>query len=438
MDNQLSLFEPLDRTGRQKECLKAWINAKCKGSIVATTGFGKTRVGLMASKLLSQKYPNLKIIVVVPTDTLQRQWQAQLFEMGLAGQSEVMIINTLVNSYHQCDLLILDEAHRYASPVFSQVFTKVKYTFILALSATMERLDGKHEFLYKYCPVVDRINDLEAIANGWVAQSIEYKVILDVADIEIYKQITKEFNEHFEFFQYNFDLATSMLGKNGYVMRSAYRDKMCEENKSLDPKETFKMITYHATALARALQARKKFINEHPDKIRLTREIIKHRPNAKIITFSATTEIAEKIGYGYVYTGKDSKKKGRITLNEFATKPSGVLNTVKKCDEGLDCPGINLAIILGYDSSPTRYKQRKGRAIRKEGNKISELFTFVINDTVETAWFAKSHSEDPNKKKDTPEGNEPIPINEENLMKVLRGEDYETYKRPVTKFTFRF
>jgi hypothetical protein len=37
---QLSLFEPLDRTGRQKECLKAWINAKCKGSIVATTGFG--------------------------------------------------------------------------------------------------------------------------------------------------------------------------------------------------------------------------------------------------------------------------------------------------------------------------------------------------------------------------------------------------------------
>lgn len=314
----------------------------------------------------------------------------------------------------------------------------MKYKFILALSATMERLDGKHELLYKYCPVVDRINDLEAIANGWVAQSIEYKVILDVPDIDIYKQITKEFNEHFEFFNYNFDLATSMLGKEGYKIRSVYRDKLCEENKGLDPKETFKMITYHATALARALQARKKFINEHPEKIRLTREIIKYRPNAKIITFSATTEIAEKIGYGYVYTGKDSKKKGRITLNEFANKPSGVLNTVKKCDEGLDCPGINLAIILGYDSSPTRYKQRKGRAIRKEGNKISELFTFVINDTVETSWFAKSHSENSSKKKEISEVNEPIPINEENLMKVLRGEDYETYKRPVSKFTFRF
>ena len=438
MSQQLSLFEPLDRTGRQKECLKAWINNKCKGSIVATTGFGKTRVGLMASKLLASKFPGLRIIVVVPTDALQNQWNAQLFEMGLSGQAEVIIVNTLIKDKHKCDLLILDEAHRYASPEFSKLFKLVEYRFILALSATMERLDGKHEFLYKYCPVVDRINDLEAIANGWVAQSIEYKVILDVPDIDIYRQLTAEFNEHFEFFNYDFDLATSMLGKEGFKIRSAYRDKLCEMNKTLNPKETFKMITYHATALARALQARKKFINEHPEKIRLTREIIKYRPNAKIITFSATTEIAEQIGVGYVYTGKESKKKNRITLEEFARKPSGVLNTVKKCDEGLDCPGINLAIILGYDSSPTRYKQRKGRAIRKEGNKIAELFTFVINDTVETTWFAKSHSKDPSKKEKGEPDNDAIPINEENLMKVLRGEEYETYKRPVSKFTFRF
>ena len=50
------------------------------------------------------------------------------------------------------------------------------------------------------------------------------------------------------------------------------------------------------------------------------------------------------------------------------------------------------------------------------------MFTFVINDTVETSWFAKSHSQDSSKKKDTSDENEPIPINEENLMKVLRGE----------------
>ena len=425
---QLSLFQPLTRTERQKECLKAWIKNGCKGAIVASTGFGKTRIALTAAKLLDQKFTGLRILVVVPTEALQVQWNQQLFESGLSGQSQVVIINTLIKNTYNCDLLVLDEAHRYASNLNIQVFTKVKYRFILALSATMERLDGKHELLYKYCPVVDRINTLEAIANGWIAESVEYKVILDVPDINVYKELTKEFNEHFEFFKFDFNLAMKMLGKDGYKHRSLYRDEICKQNPNLDKKEVFKMITYHAMSLSRVLQARKKFINNHPRKIELTREIIKYRPNAKIITFSATTDVAEEIGIGYVYTGKISKKKGRITLEEFAAKQSGVLNTVKKCDEGLDCPGINLAVMLGYDSSPTRYIQRKGRAIRKEGSKISEIFTFVINDTVESSWFNKSHEGE----------SKIISIDETNLIKVLKGEEYETYKRPVTKFTFRF
>ena len=424
---QLELFKPLTRTERQKESLRYWIKAKCVGSIVATTGYGKTRVALMGCSVLTKKFPELKIIVVVPTEPLQKQWITELDTWGLSLNSQVIIINTLIKNKYECDLLVLDECHRYASELNQQVFTRVKYKSILGLSATMERLDGKHELLYKYCPVVDRINDAEAIANGWVAKSVEYKVILDVDDLDQYKVLSKEFNEHYEFFQYDFNLAMSMLGKDGFKRRAAYRDKICKANPNLDPKEVFKTVTFHSVALARVLQARKKFINSHPKKIELTKEIIKYRPNSKIITFSATVEIAEQIGIGYIYTGKDSKKKGRITLDEYAKCESGVLNTVKKCDEGLDCPGINLAIILGYDSSPTRYKQRKGRAIRKEGDKIAELFTFVINDTVETEWFKQSHGD-----------TEVISIDANNLIKVLKGEPYETYKRPVSKFTFRF
>ena len=428
MCQQGELFKPLTRTERQKECLRAWVGHKCIGSIVATTGFGKTRCGLMAAQLLYKQFPNLKVIVVVPTDTLQKQWISALDSVGLSLNSQVIIINTLIKSRHECDLLILDECHRYASDQNQQVFTLVKYRFILGLSATMERLDGRHVLFDKYCPVVDRIYDAEAIANGWVAKSVEYKVILDVDDIDQYKALNKEFNEHFEFFNYDFTKAMSMIGEKGFVNRAKLRDEMCNGNKQLDRTECFRTITYHAMEFNRRMQERKKFINQHPLKLELTREIIKHRPNAKIITFSATTEIAESIGIGYVYTGKDSKKKGRITLDEFAKAQSGVLNTVKKCDEGLDCPGINTAIILGYDSSPTRYKQRKGRAIRKEGDKISELFTFVINDTVENEWFKKSHGSN----------TEVIPIDVENLMKVLRGEPYETYRRPVKQFTFHF
>ena len=72
----------------------------------------------------------------------------------------------------------------------------------------------------------------------------------------------------------------------------------------------------------------------------------------------------------------------------------------------------------------------RGRILRAEGDKISEIFTFVINNTVEMSWFDSSHRNEENKNI--------ISIDETNLMKLLKGEEYETYKKPVSKFTFRF
>lgn len=331
---QLSLFQPLDRTARQKEGIKEWIKHKCCGSLVWCTGVGKTHAAIMAIKILVAKMPELKVLIVVPTEGLQSQWQAQIFENQLTFNCEVLIINTAIKRERVCDFLIIDELHRAAAESFSKIFQVVKYKYILGLTATMERLDGKHELFNKYCPEVDRITTSEAIMNGWLAENVEYKVVLDVDDIDVYKNYTREFNEHFEFFHYNFELAMSMLGKDGYKRRLAYRDELCKANSRMDKSDVLKLVTYHATGLARVLQARKKFINEHPKKLELTREIIKHRPNSKIITFSATIDIAEKIGVGKVYSSKDTKKKGRMTLDEFKTADAAILNTSKRADEG--------------------------------------------------------------------------------------------------------
>ena len=432
--DQNELFKPLTRTERQKEALHYWIKNSCKGTFEFPTGLGKTFTAIMGIKILVKKYPDLRVIVVVPTDLLQQQWKSKLDSQGLSLNCQVIVINTVIKYHYDCDFLVIDEIHRTGADQFSKVFDTVKYKYILGLTATLERLDGRHLIIEKYCPVVDSISPAEAVANGWMAKNVEYKIILNVPDIERYLQLNKEFNEHFEFFNNDFPLAMSLVGPKGLPNRLALRDKMVPDDGKLTEEAlkqarsvALKNITYHATALMRVMQARKKFINTHPDKIRLTQEIIKHRPNAKIITFAATIDMANKIGTGFVYTGKDTKKKGQLTIDEFAKMDSGVLNTVAKANEGLDCPGLSVAIILGMDSSPTKYIQRKGRVIRKEGDKIAEIFTFVINYTVETEWFTKSH-------KDA----EFIPIDEENLMHVLKGEPFKPYKRSVSKFTFRF
>lgn len=94
----------------------------------------------------------------------------------------------------------------------------------------------------------------------------------------------------------------------------------------------------------------------------------------------------------------------------------------------LDIRGLSVAIILGTDSSETKARQRRGRTIRKEGNKIAEVFYIVIKDTVEEKWVQNNHRSDQNY----------ITIDEKGLEQVLNGEIPEPYKKPLKQIMFRF
>lgn len=83
--------------------------------------------------------------------------------------------------------------------------------------------------------------------------------------------------------------------------------------------------------------------------------------------------------------------------------------------------------MLGVNSSKTKAVQTLGRVVRLSKDKYAEFFTIVINNTVETEWMKKSKSSD-----------NFIIIDEENLMKVLKGEPYEPYKKKVEQFIYRF
>lgn len=366
------------------------------------------------------------MLVVVPTDNLKEQWIGHIDLNNLSFNADVQIVNTVIKHNWKTDILIIDEAHRYASETFKEIFNKVNYKYILGLTATFERLDGKHELIAKYCPVIDQVSTEEALLNGWLSNYKEYQVVIDVDDIDEYKEYNREFTEHFEFFNYDFDLAMSCIGPKGFINRAALRDEICSRDSTKDRKQVFQSITYHATAFMRSIQKRKAFINNHPKKIELARRIIEMRPNAKIITFSNNVKMAESIGIGKVYTGKDSKKKGRATLEEFNNCDVGVINSCAKLNEGADIKGLSVAIILGLDSSETKSIQRRGRTIRKEGDKVAEIFNIVIDQTIETKWFANSHKT-----------SSFITIDEEGLNDVLLGREPKPYVKRIKDFTFR-
>lgn len=418
----------MTRDERQEQCRVKWIKNKCRATIVATTGFGKTRVAVNCIRTVLSRYPEFKILIVVPTTALKEQWESILDFNGFGLNCEVCVVNTAVKSKKRVDFLIIDEIHRLGAPTFEKIFETVSYRIILGLTATFERLDGKHEIINSYCPVVDEITTKEALLNNWVSTYKEYQVLIDVDNLEEYNKYNSEFQQHFEFFNFQFNTAMACLGSNGWKVRQQLRDNMIAPNASPEDKsKLLKTITYHATGFSRALQKRKAFINNHPKKIELAKKIIAARPNSKIITFSNNVKMAESIGIGEVYTGKISKKRSSTVLEDFNEGKFKVINSCSKLDEGVDVKGLSVAIILGINSSKIKSTQRKGRVIRLEEGKNAEIFNLIINDTAETSWFKNSHA-----------GSDYLTIDEHGLEQVLNHQVPNLYNRKPKDLAFRF
>lgn len=412
---------------RQEQCVKNWLKVKGKGCIVASTGFGKSRVGLMIIKLVLNKYPSKRILIVVPTTLLKEQWEQQIDSWGFSFNCNVQVINTVIKNNWECDLMIIDEIQRVSADTFKEVFNTVNYNYVLGLTATFERLDGKHKLIEKYCPICDNIPITECLINGWVSPYKIYQVIIDVDDIEEYEKYNKQFQVDFEFFGYDFNLAMSLLGPKGFINRAKLRDERCPNGSEEQRKAMFTNITYHATDFMRMIQKRKAFINNHPKKIELTRKIIDARPNSKIVTFSNNVKMAEAIKRGKVYTGKTSKKKGRTTIEEFNSENTGILCTCFKADEGMDIKGLSVGIVLGTNSSEIKATQRIGRICRFEEGKQAEMFYLIINNTVEVEWFRKANSKQ-----------NYITIDEQGLDDILAGREPKPYNKSIKNFTFRY
>lgn len=369
----------MTRTERQELAVSNWIKAGGRGTCAWATGSGKTRIAIIAIKSFLTKNSGKNIKVIVPTEHLKVQWLLELDKYGLSLNVDVEIINSAVKKEEIVDLLVLDEIHRYGSDQYIEIFRVKHPKLILGLSATFKRLDGRHRILEQYCPIIDTVTVKDALKNGWLSSYREYKVLIEVDDFHVYQQASQEFQEMFAIFNFDFNLAMKCV--TNIVYRRYYGKTLGIAAKDMDA------ITY---TWQRALRKRKDFVMNHPDKLKITRKILEARPFSKAITFSGTIAQAEKIGIGYVVHSGKTKKKNRLTIQEFSSMPTGVINSSKALDEGVDIPGLNLAIILTNSSSPNQKIQRIGRVIRPEEGKIAEIFTLVLNNTVEKNWFENS------------------------------------------------
>lgn len=153
---------------------------------------GKTR-GLALRAI--ERYKPKSLIVAVPYVILKEDWESLLKD--LHSNYKVIVVNTLIKHSYVCDMLIVDEVHKFAANTFIDTFDRVKYNKILCLTASLERSDKRHELLVLKAPIIDDISLNEGKRNNWVQPFNIHKipVLFTKKEEKEYAKISEAYDE---------------------------------------------------------------------------------------------------------------------------------------------------------------------------------------------------------------------------------------------------
>lgn len=411
---------------RQEQFIENWGNNKGVGTLEAVTAFGKTYTTILIMKRMLLKIPSRTFIIVVPTTSLKDQWESILLSEGINSRTAlVYVINglTIHNEKMKCSCLILDEIHLYLNgEIFSRVFDLIEYSFILGLSATIDKNSPGYNLLRVHCPIIDTITQQEAINNNWVAEYKEFVLSIDLTDEEKeeYNEIDKRFKSYFSKFNFDFNLAM-ICGREKVTAYTYAKSMGWNEDMSQTHPWSPKRIAFYSVQFNREMARRKEFLYNLPIKRKLCVELV-NKLNLKTIIFSESTDFADELAKDIgskaeayhsnlktqirrvknvkgVFTprkfGKDRLKKEILANFEDLKHPTTVLVTAKALNQGTDLPSAQVGLIPSYNSSNLTSIQRRGRVIRKYVNsegveKKSLVIYMAVRGSQEESWLRKA------------------------------------------------
>jgi RNA polymerase primary sigma factor len=383
-------FSDHPRTRRQQKIVHKWEQKHDRrGTLQACTGFGKTWTACIASKRAQEKFGETDILVIVPTQFLQEQWQESFDEWDIDGT--VKVINTAVKKWWNVDLLILDEIHRYASPIFGQIFDRVDTDGILGLTATLPG-DGEYDHVRQHCPVFETVGLSEAQSEGWVSDFLVYNVPVELGPQERgrYKDLNSKYHSHFSVFDHDFSLAMKCLNSDAASRSYARKTNM-----------DFQEVKKHAVQFIRNVQERKKMLYNLTSKIEAAERLLESTER-KTIVFSQSKEAANRIAtrfpaearsYHSGLTGNEQEQ----AIEDFRSEDDvRILSSARALDQGADLPEVTLGVVIAGTSKPLQSIQRMGRTLRKEGQRAI-VVEFYATNTQDEKWLSKRQRKTPNR-----------------------------------------
>jgi superfamily II DNA or RNA helicase len=407
----LKLNFPFKLKEDQQDAVDAWLHNRFKGSIIYSTGTGKTEIAFECARRLAEIRHNnestsssknsvemkvnreFRIVFIVPRIVLIEQNVNRLIRYGLPIEcigtffGEQKVIKEITISTYQSvinhlelirnsDMVILDEIHLLSETAkeFKKIFDIINEDptkAVLGLTATIDENDTRYNTIIKLLPPVKKYMIKDAVTDGRLAKPQVLSVPVSFTETE--KKIYVETSRKISFLSRKLGVfepkrISAFLFKGGYNAKLA---KMWFEN----------------------VRKRKELLSSAQNKLLLAVRIVQKHSFEPIMIFSETIDSIKKLQEVLESNGIPSRSiHNKISSNERKKildawgKEYYPLLSVHTLEIGYDIPEVRIAIIISNSSNFNQVAQRIGRVIRKTNTKNSALiYVIYIRDSKDSS-----------------------------------------------------
>ena len=375
----------------QLEAIDAWLKNGLRGSIIYSTGTGKTEIAFecarRAANMLSSD--RFKVLFLVPRIVLIEQNVKRLLNYGLgkevvgvyygerkdAKEITISTYQSVINNFQliqNANMIVLDEIHLLSETAteFDKIFDVIledPKKAILGLTATLNEKDGKYSTIMVVAPPIRKYMIKDAVIDGRLAKPVIIPRAVRFTSYEQrgYEETSSKIKEISARLQVHDPITISKILMNGGPRSSL-------------AKSWFANVRRRKEILSTASQ---KFIQ--------VLNIVKEHPNERIMIFSETIESIEKLKkilkenhiHAETMHNQIRAKERKLILEQWGKEYFPLLS-VHTLEIGYDIPQAGIAIIISSTSNINQIVQRIGRVIRKfEGKNRALIYVVYVNDT---------------------------------------------------------
>lgn len=410
--HELSLFP------HQKAAVQKWLDNHNSLLMEMATGTGKTRTALGCTFEMLKKKEKFITIVATPQNTLSRQWQKDVADLGLPFDYELIADGTNTNWKHDLKMLFLN-SYLYDNPIvytthdtassknFIDIVTKYKgnarLLFICdevhAIGAAKQReaLLPYYDYRIGLTATPERLFDEDgtALIRSYFGDSSFEFTIADA--LHTINPLTKKpFLNPYNYYP-DFVYLTSEESEKCKKLNSRIRvlNAILQQNKKKgkpygDEKNKLESLYNKRSEIVKNAAEKLPAIERLLDKLdpSCLKDTIIFASDKQLPVYQSLLA-QKKITHAKITEEISAKKTNRKTgltereqiISDFSHHKISVLLGIKCLDEGIDIKTARIAIIMASSSNPREYIQRVGRVIRPaEEKQNSEIYDFIVLD----------------------------------------------------------